>query len=234
METAISSTAPSRGALLGGDALRKLLAFAALILLIVVFSVMEPTVFPTWSNAKGVLLATAVNGVLALGVTFVIITAGLDLSVGTTMTFTAVMAGLVITNWGLPVWLGVLGAIGAGALAGSINGVVIAKMKIPPFIATLGMFYVTRGLALVLSELRPIYFNDSPSFQAIAMGSVTERIIPGFDLPNAVLIFFGAAVVASIILNRTILGRYTFALGSNEEATRLSGVTVDRWKILVY
>ncbi len=234
MDTTASPTIAPRRALLGGDALRKLLAFAALILLIVFFSIREPTVFPTWSNAKGVLLATAVNGVLALGVTFVIITAGIDLSVGTTMTFTAVMAGLVIAQWGLPVWLGVLGAIASGALAGSVNGAVIAKMKIPPFIATLGMFYVTRGLALVLSELKPIYFTNAPSFQQIAMGSVTGRIIPGFDVPNAVLIFFAAAIVASIILNRTILGRYTFALGSNEEATRLSGVMVDRWKILVY
>lgn len=234
MDSALTQTLPARRSLLGGDALRKLLAFAALILLIIFFSIMSPSVFPTWSNAKGILLATAVNGVLALGVTFVIITAGIDLSVGTTMTFTAVMAGLIITNWGLPVWMGVLGAILAGALAGSTNGVLIAKMKIPPFIATLGMLYVTRGLALVLSDLRPIYFTGTPSFQKIAMGSVTERIIPGFDLPNAVLILFGAAIVASIILNRTILGRYTFALGSNEEATRLSGVTVDRWKIMVY
>jgi ribose transport system permease protein len=234
METALPQSAATRRSVLGGDALRKLLAFAGLILLIAVFSFLSPEVFPTARNAEGILLATAVNGILALGVTFVIITAGIDLSVGTTMTFTAVMAGLIITNWGFPVWLGVLGAILSGALAGLVNGFVIAKMKIPPFIATLGMLYVTRGMALVFSELRPIYFNDSPAFQQIAMGSVFERFVPAFGIPNAVLVFFAAAIVASIILNRTILGRYTFALGSNEEATRLSGVLVDRWKMLVY
>jgi ribose transport system permease protein len=227
-------TVEPRQSVLKSDAARKALAFAGLLLIIVVFSLLSPKVFPTWSNGKGILLATAVNGVLALGVTFVIITAGIDLSVGTTMTFAGVMAGVFIVFWGLPVWIGVIGAILAGSCAGFVNGVVIAKMKIPPFIATLGMLYVTKGLSLVISGLRPIYFTEAPAFQKIAMGSVTGRIIPGFDLPNAVLIMFGAAIVASIILNRTIMGRYTYALGSNEEATRLSGVNVDRWKIAVY
>jgi ribose transport system permease protein len=107
-------------------------------------------------------------------------------------------------------------------------------MKIPPFIATLGMLYIMKGLSLVISELHPIYFNDTPVFQQMAMGSILGNIIPGFNVPNAVLIMFGAAIVASLILTRTILGRYTFALGSNEEATRLSGVNVAGWKTSVY
>jgi ribose transport system permease protein len=111
---------------------------------------------------------------------------------------------------------------------------IITKMRIPPFIATLGMMMIARGLALVISGLTPIYFNDAPSFTAIAMGSVLGAIIPGFEIPNAVLILFLAAIVAGFILSKTVLGRYTFALGSNEEATRLSGVNVAAWKTVVY
>jgi ribose transport system permease protein len=96
------------------------------------------------------------------------------------------------------------------------------------------MLNVAKGLSLVISGLKPIYFNDAPTFNMIAMGSMLGSVIPGFEIPNAVLILFGAAIIASIILTRTVFGRYTYALGSNEEATRLSGVNVDAWKIGVY
>jgi ribose transport system permease protein len=215
------------------DATQKILAFGALIVLFVVFSIASPNFFK-FDNIIGILLATAVNGVLALGVTFVIITGGIDLSVGTMMTFAAVMSGVVVTFWGLPVPLGLVAGLAAGGLAGLVNGLVISKMKIPPFIATLGMLYATKGLALVISGLKPIYFNDTPVFREIAMGSILGTIIPGFVIPNAVLILFGAAIIASLILTKTVLGRYTFAIGSNEEAARLSGVNVDVWKTAVY
>jgi ribose transport system permease protein len=215
------------------DAMQRIMAFGALIVLFVGFSIASPY-FRTFDNFVGILLATAVNGVLALGATFVIITAGIDLSVGTVMTFSAVMTGVFITNMGLPIPVGILGGLMAGGLAGITNGLVISRMKIPPFIATLGMLYITKGLSLVISELKPIYFNDTPQFREMAMGSVLGKIIPGLEVPNAVLILFGAALIAHIILTRTILGRYTFALGSNEEATRLSGVNVAVWKTAVY
>lgn len=219
--------------LIRSDATRRLLAFGALIVLIIAFSLASENFF-TFSNIKGILLATSVNGILAIGVTFVIITGGIDLSIGTVMTFSSVMAAVVITNEGLPVGLGVLVGIGTGALCGLINGVVIARMKVPPFIATLGMMYIAKGLALIISELRPIYFNETPVFRDIAMGSVLGSVIPDFDIPNAVLVMFGAALLAGFILSRTILGRYTFSLGSNEEATRLSGVSTVAWKTAVY
>jgi ribose transport system permease protein len=215
------------------DAMQRIMAFSALIVLFIGFSLASPF-FRTFDNFVGILLATAVNGVLGLGVTFVIITAGIDLSVGTVMTFSAVMTGVFITNWHWPIPLGILGGVLAGALAGWVNGIVISRMKIPPFIATLGMLYATKGLSLVISELKPIYFNDTPAFREMSMGSVLGQIIPGFNVPNAVFIMFGAAIVAHLILSRTILGRYTFAIGSNEEATRLSGVNVAVWKTAVY
>lgn len=232
--TTQTATAPQpRTSIFRTDAARKLLAFAGLLVLVIVYSFASP-VFLTFNNLVAIVLATAVNGVLALGVTFVIITGGIDLSVGTVMTLTAVMAGVFVTFWGMPVWVGVLGAIATGAVAGLTTGVVVSKMKIPPFIATLGMLYVAKGLALVISGLRPIYFVDTPAFQKVAMGSLIGQVIPAFPIPNAVLILFGAAIVAWVILSKTVLGRYTFALGSNEEATRLSGVKVDNWKMLVY
>ena len=225
---ATSAQAPRRIAI-PSDAIQRVLAFGALIMLIVVFSLVSPN-FMQFDNVVGILLSTAVNGVLAVGVTFIIITGGIDLSVGTVMTLSAVMTGVFVTFWHLPLPLGILGGILTGATMGLVNGVVIAKLKVPPFIATLGMLNVAKGLALVTSGLKPIYFNDTPDFNNIAMGS----IIPGIEIPNVVLLLFAAAIVAALILNKTVLGRYTFALGSNEEATRLSGVNVNLWKIAVY
>jgi ribose transport system permease protein len=205
------------------------LAFGALILLYIVFSLASPN-FLQFDNIVGILLSTAINGVLALGVTFIIITGGIDLSVGTVMTLSAVMTGIFTTVWHMPLALGILAGLATGALMGFTNGIIIARMKVPPFIATLGMLYVAKGLALVISGLKPIYFNDTPEFNRTAMGS----LIPGFEIPNVVLVLFGAAIIASLILTRTVLGRYAFALGSNEEATRLSGVNVNFWKIAIY
>jgi ribose transport system permease protein len=231
METRVAQ--PKGRPLLRSDAMQRLLAFGALILLFIVFSIASPY-FLQFDNIIGIFLATAVNGLLALGVTYVIITAGIDLSIGTVMTLSSVMAGVFITMWRLPVPLGILAGLGTGALCGLINGLIIAKLKMPPFVATLGMLYVAKGLSLVFSGLKPVYFDDTPAYRMISMGSITGAIIPGLEIPNAVLILFGAAIIASLILTKTVLGRYTFALGSNEEATRLSGVNVDRWKIAVY
>ncbi len=219
--------------LVRSDAVQRLLAFGALILIIVVFSLASPN-FLQFDNVVGILLATTVTGVLALGVTFVIITGGIDLSIGTVMTLSAVMTAIFLTEWHLPIPLGIVAGLATGALAGLVNGIFIAKLKIPSFIATLGMLNVAKGLALVISGLRPIYFNDTPAFNQAAMGSVVSAVVPGLDVPNIVLVFFGAAILASLVLSKTILGRYTFALGSNEEAARLSGVSVDAWKMAVY
>ncbi|USK36655.1 ABC transporter permease (plasmid) [Bacillus sp. F19] len=210
-------------------AFQQLLAFASLIILILFFSISSSNFFQ-FSNIIGILLSTAVIGILALGATFVIITGGIDLSVGTVMTMCSVMSGVFITSWGLPMPLGVLGGILTGAISGLLAGLAVAKLKIPPFIATLAMMMIAKGLALVISETKPIYFTASPGFSKISTGS----IVAGFEIPNAVLIFFGMAVLGGLILNKTIIGRYTFALGSNEEATRLSGVNVNFWKVIIY
>jgi len=242
MAVADTTITTARRSVFQSSAAQKLLAFAALIVIFLVFTFLSPY-FATPENIVGILLATAVNGVLALGVTFVIITAGIDLSVGTVMTLSAVMTGLAITIYGLPVPVGIVVGILTGTIAGLINGLVISRMRIPPFIATLGMMMIARGLALVLSTLetgtvKPIYFNNTPEFRLLTMSSVFDPIIkpiaPNFSVPNAVFIMFLAALVAAFILGKTVLGRYTVAMGSNEEATRLSGVNVANWKTAVY
>ncbi|MFT3954918.1 MAG: ABC transporter permease [Piscinibacter sp.] len=218
---------------LASAARQMLLAFASLLALMVFFSLASPN-FLQADNMVAILQATAVNGVLAIACTFVIITGGIDLSVGTLMTFCSVMAGVFLTYWGLPIAWGVFAAIFFGALCGFVSGVLIAKLKVPPFIATLGMMMLLKGLALVISGTKPIYFNDTPEFPYISQESLIGALIPSLPIPNAVLILFIVAVLSSLILNRTVLGRYTFALGSNEEAVRLSGVNVDAWKIAIY
>ncbi|MGF2949865.1 ABC transporter permease [Microbacterium alcoholitolerans] len=208
--------------------LQQSLAFATLVVLVIFFSIASPAFF-TVSNLTTVLLSTAVIAILALGTTFVIITGGIDLSLGTGMALCAVMTGVFITNWGLPIWVGVLGGIATGVLMGLVNGVNITFLRLPPFIATLAMMMIAGGLALVISGVRPIYFSTSaPEFKRIALGV----IIPG--IPNAVLITIVLAIIAALVLSKTLLGRYTFAIGSNEEATRLSGVNTRRWTIFVY
>ena len=220
-------------ALFRSDAVQRLLAFGALLVMIVVFSLLSPN-FLKFDNIVGILLATSVNGILALGVTFVIITGGIDLSIGTVMTLSAVITGVLITKMGLPVPVGIIGGILTGGVTGLVNGILVARFRIPPFIATLGMLNVAKGLALVTSSLTPIYFNGAPEFNQGAMGSLVGTVVPGLAIPNVVLVMFGAAVIGSLVLSRTILGRYTFALGSNEEAARLSGVNVAAWKTAVY
>jgi ribose transport system permease protein len=231
--------APKRSAaalgarLIHSSARQKLLAFASLIALIAFFGIAAPPFMQT-DNLVSILQATAVNGVLAVASTFVIITGGIDLSVGTLMTFCAVMSGVVLTYWGMPLYVGIVAALFFGALCGSTSGFLVAKLKIPPFIATLGMMLLLKGLALVISGTRPIYFNDTPGFTSISQDSLIGMLIPALPIPNSVLILFVLAIAAAVALNKTLFGRYTFALGSNEEAARLSGVNVDAWKIAVY
>ena len=227
-----AANAPAKAS--DSQAKQKLLAFASLIALIVIFSVLKPDAFFTTDNIIGILQSTTVIGVLAIASTFIIITSGIDLSVGVLMTFCAVMAGVFMVNLGLPIWIGVPGAVLVGALCGTVSGLAITKLRVPPFIATLGMMMLLKGASLIITKTRPIYFNDVEGFDSISLGSALSDLIPGLPIPNGVLIMFIVAVVCAVILNKTALGRYTFALGSNEEAVRLSGVNVDRWKVIIY
>jgi ribose transport system permease protein len=208
--------------------LQQLLAFASLIVIFAFFSIASSSFF-NYGNVTNILFSTVVIGTLALGTTFVIITGGIDLSIGTGMALCAVMSGVFITKWDLPIGVGVVLAILFGGLVGLVNGFNVALLKIPPFIATLAMMLVAQGLALVISDSTPIYFNDDLAYTKISTGNLL-----GFDFPNAVLVLLAATVICVVLLNKTILGRYTYSIGSNEEATALSGIDVRKWKVIIY
>jgi ribose transport system permease protein len=232
-DIALEQAGGSRSGFFTIATLQKAVAFVVLIAMVAFFSFASEN-FAEWSNLVNILQATAVNGVLGVACTFVIVSAGIDLSVGTLMTFCAVTTGVVLTFWGLPMIAGVFAALATGAFCGAISGLVISRLKIPPFIATLGMMLVLKGLALVVSGVKPIYFNDTPNFSLISPDSSITYLLPNIEIPNGVFVLFFVAIVASIILNKSILGRYVFALGSNEEAARLSGVNVNFWKVVTY
>ena len=211
----------------------RLLAFSGLIILMAGFSFASPNFLQT-ANIINILQAASVNGVLAVAATIVIISGGIDLSVGTLMTFCSVIGGVLMTYWGLPMVVGVPGAILAGAASGTVSGFFIARLKIPPFIATLGMMLIYKGLSLAICGAKPIYFTNTQGFSLISTGSLVGSVVPAMPIPNGVLILFLVMIIMAFILGRTVLGRFIFAMGSNEEALRLSGVNIARWKVAVY
>ena len=208
---------------------QKLIILGVLVFLFLFFTVMRRG-FASYLNVMTIALSTCVNGLLALGLTFCITTAGIDLSSGTTMTFSAVMSGISFTVWGFPIWLSVMFGFLIGGLCGACSGIGVAKMKLPPFIATLAMQMITKGLSLVVSGIKPVYFTAAPTYQNIALGGFLG--IDGFY--NAFVLYIIGIIIAWILYSRTLLGRYTQAIGSNEEAARLSGINTTKWKIMVY
>lgn len=192
---------------------------------------------PNFAQAKiftDILLQAAYIGVMALGATFVIATAGIDLSVGTGMTLVAVMAGVFLSaDWmNLPLGVGLILVLLFGAFVGLINGVNISILGLPPFIATLAMMMVARGLALIISDKSTISIANK-DYIALSTGSLFPTVW-GATLTNAALIFVLLTILAAFLLSKTLLGRYALAIGSNEEATRLSGVNVRLWKVIIY
>ena len=210
------------------SSIQQVFVFAALILIYIFFMIFAPN-FAQPTIALDIVQQSAYVGVMALGATFVIATGGIDLSVGTGMTFAAVMAGVFLSgDWmNLPLAAGLLLTLLVGAVVGLINGLNISYLGLPPFIATLAMMMVARGLALVISDKSTISIKNS-GYIWLASG----ELIPG--VKNAILIFIIMAIIAAVLLNKTLLGRYALAIGSNEEATRLSGVNVKFWKTMVY
>lgn len=211
--------------------LQKVLAPAGLIILFTVFSVMSPNFF-TMSNFMSILLTACVNGVLAIGMTYCVIGGGMDISIGCTMTFAMVMTATFICKFHLPVAIGIILGILSGSFVGLINGLFISRLRISPFIQTIGMMWIAKGMALVVSGTRPIYFDDG-WFLKLCTGSVIGNIT-GIKIPNGFLVLAVITGIAYFLLNKTVFGRYTYAIGSNEEAARLSGVNVKFWKTMAY
>ena len=209
--------------------MQKLLAPAALVILYVFFSIFGKNFFSTYT-AKTVLESTYYVGFMAFGVTFVIITGGIDLSIGTVMNCAALIGGTAYSMWGWPLWAALLLIPLVGLLFGVGNGFMVAKLKLPPFIATLGTMLVSQGFGSIISKVQTQRFPTigSPDgwFKTLFFRIGT------FPIGAAYLLV--AFLVAWFLLNQTRFGRYNFSIGSNEEAARLSGVNVDKWKILIY
>ncbi|MDX6312321.1 MAG: ribose transport system permease protein [Streptomyces sp.] len=208
--------------------LRRLLlnngALSALVVLAVAMSLLSGD-FLTTQNLLNVGVQAAVTAILAFGVTFVIVSAGIDLSVGSVAALSATVLAWTATNQGLPVWIAVLLSIGTGIACGLVSGALISFGRLPPFIATLAMLSVGRGLSLVISQGSPIAFPDSVSKLGTTIGGW---------LPVPVLVMIAMGVVTAVILARTYIGRTMYAIGGNEEAARLSGIRVKRQKLVIY
>jgi len=203
---------------------RQLGTAVGLMVLCLVLTIASPH-FLTVSNLLNVAQQTSINAIIAAGMTFVIISAGIDLSVGSIVAFTGVVLGSLVTR-GFPLPVCIVGALALGLGCGFLNGALISFGRLPPFIATLGMMSVARGGALLYTQGRPISgFPDS--FRFLATGEVLH-------IPMPVIIMGGVYAIAHFLLNRTKLGRYTYAIGGNEQAAHLSGVNVRFYKMLVY
>ncbi|MEK6263759.1 MAG: ABC transporter permease [Clostridium sp.] len=210
--------------------LQRLLSLGALVILYVLFSIFGRN-FLSLSTLINILDSSYYIGFLAIGVTFVIITGGIDLSIGTVMMCSTLLGGVAYNVWGWPIGLCLIFLIFCSTLFGLFNGILVAKFKLPPFIATLGTMLISMGLGSIIAKVSTQRYPTS--FEADGwFKTVFFKTQSGF--PTGVIFLLIFLVIAIIILNKTRLGRYTFAMGSNEEAVRLSGVRVDKWKIGVY
>ncbi len=206
------------------------------IALFVAGAILRPDTFPTWDNIRNMLTQASIIGVLAVGMTFVIATAGIDLSVGSMVAAAGVFGGILVDPSGTTVVF-MLGAIGFAVLLGTINATAITYGRVVPFIATLAMFSIARGLALLLNDKLPVglldlnggSFGDPAPFSLLWFG--TGKIL---GIPVSVWVFLGIVVGGWILLNRTRFGRYVVAVGGNREAARIAGVPVRKVIFSVY
>jgi ribose transport system permease protein len=206
--------------------LQKLGPFIALLVVAAGLAVMSPD-FLTVANLLNVMRQVSINALIAFGMTLVILLGGIDLSVGSILALSSVFTATLISRGTDPVVATLVG-IASGAVMGAANGLVIAKGKVAPFIATLGTMTILRGLALVLSNGSPVTGINSDFFTMLGGGYVADLI------PIPVIWMALMFAVIWFVLKKTVFGRHVYAVGGNEEASRLSGVSVDRVKIWVY
>ncbi len=221
----------------------RLESLAVLILLAVIMSVLTETLvgvtYLSFNNLMNILVATATIGVLAIGATFVIGSAGLDLSLGSVLglsgvvgAFLVVRAGLGELPGGLLTIIGILGCLAAGATAGAVNGLLVTTAKIPAFIVTLGMLGIARGVALIISNGQSIY-GLPEALRYVGQGWLF-RSDDFTGIPMPAIIFVALCFVMHFVLGYTRFGKYTLVIGDNETAARAMGVRVERHRFLLY
>lgn len=201
-----------------------------LLIALVIFFALTSDHFLTLANLTNVLTQVTINLILAVGVTFVILIGGIDLSVGSVLALCAVVAGTVINLPGLPVFaavtLATLAAVGVGIICGLLNGFISAYWGLPSFIVTLGMLNIARGAALLVTDARTIY-SFPPAFNAFGSQAV-------FGVPLVFLVALAIVAIAWFVLTRTVFGRLIYGIGNNEEAVRLAGHPVFLYKVATF
>ncbi|OBQ92508.1 ABC transporter permease [Mesorhizobium sp. M4A.F.Ca.ET.050.02.1.1] len=205
------------GTFRAGEVIRQF-SIVLVFFLIVAFFAFANQYFMTWPNWLNLVRQSSINGILAIGVTFVILTKGIDLSVGSVMAIAGMIAASLVTETNEHfVLLGILAGLAVGAGLGLVNGVLVAAVKVPPFVVTLGMLSVARGLTLIFSDGRPIP-NLSDAFKWIGSGQIIH-------IPVPIIILFVVFLGGWTALNYTTFGRYVYAVGGNEKAARTSGIS---------
>jgi len=204
------------------ESIRSASVLAGVVLLFIVFSVLSSSFYQP-ANLLDILLQSSINTMIAVGMTLVVMARGIDLSVGSVVGLTSMIAASLLQQ---NLLLGIVAGMLLGVLCGLFNGILIAKLKLPDFIVTLGMLSIYRGAALIYTNGQPIYGID-PTFRAIFAGDVA-------GIPTPVILAVVIAFLAFLVVRYTALGEQIIAVGGNEEAARLSGINIDRVKICVY
>ena len=213
--------------------MQKFLAPAALVILYIFFGLFGRNFF-SYSTLVNILDSSYYIGFISIGVTFVIITGGIDLSCGTVMMCAAIIGGTAYKSWGWPMGASLILILVIATAFGFFNGIMVSRLKLPPFIATLGTMMISMGVGSIVSNVRSATFptrsNPDGWFKNMFKFITEDR----FSIPTGAIILFGVAIIAFLILSKTKMGRYTFAIGSNKEAARLSGVNVAKWEMMAY
>ncbi|WP_068083733.1 ABC transporter permease [Polycladidibacter stylochi] len=220
--------------------LQKLAALAGLVCLFIAFAISNEYFF-TVNNLMTIGLQTSTIAFIGIGVTLPILTGGIDLSIGSVVALAGVAAAMLV-NAGAPVPIGMMFGVLVGALCGTTNGVFITRLRLPPFIATLGMMMIARGIALYITNAAPVSgmpesfstLGNGALFRVVEVGANGFPIVkfPGIPYPVILMVFL--AVAFAFVLMKLRVGRYLYAIGSNEEAARLSGIKTDRVKVFAY
>ncbi len=231
---------PTRSSDRRRDLIQKFAALAGLVALTIVFSIVSQSFF-TVTNALTVALQTTSIAYLGIGATCVIITGGIDLSVGAILALAGVIAALAVKA-GAPVGVGMFAGVLVGVACGGVNGLCVTLLKLPPFIATLGMMLLARGVALQITDAKAVgglgesfaELGNGSLFRVVRVGSDGFPDVPFPGIPYPVLVMVVLAIAVAVLLGRTTLGRHIYAVGSNREAARLSGVNVPVVTLFTY
>lgn len=207
------------------ELLRKSAILFVLLLVILVFSIMAPN-FRTLSNLVVILRQVSILSIVSVGMALVLISGGIDLSVGAQIAMVGVVTSLSAVNWGISPVLSLIIGLALGALIGFVNGVIITSTRMPAMIATLAMMTLIRGAGFIICQGNSIY-KIPEWYKVFAQGYVGP-------IPVPVIIMFAVLLIGAFLLNFTYIGRYFYAVGSNEEATRLSGLNINKIRILAY